>query len=290
MNAGRRRLFDASPALMAWIIISANGDEIDRRELSGAVVIGRSPECDIAVRDLLLSRTHCRLEPVGQGWKVVDLNSKNGTRVGWQGVQTHGLRGGDHLRMGRTRIVFHVGPFEPAPERAVRINRIIRPADPHEALTGTVTDFVLLDDEQPSIDEEVDYGSHPFPQPRPSEPALREAGAAATNDADPPSSSWCSEDQSDSAGGTALMARPQAIVRALPRFPLNPVYRQIPRQARNVTDLSLQADPILIQPESLPVITRTRKQRLLAITGLALAALMGTGIVVMSIWLLTLAP
>ena len=98
---------------MPWIIVSANGEELERRELTAAgkaVIVGRSPECDLPVRDILLSRTHCRLEPVGDGWRVVDLNSKNGTRVGWEGVQTHVLRDGDHLRMGRTRIVFRMLP------------------------------------------------------------------------------------------------------------------------------------------------------------------------------------
>src|SRR5436190_283987 len=141
---------------MAWIVVTANGDEIERRELSGPIVVGRSPECDLAVRDILLSRTHCRLEPVGQGWKVVDLNSKNGTRVGWQGVQAQMLHDGDHLRMGRTRILFQTGPFEAAPPRAEpRPDRLIRPADPHEALTGTVTDFVLLDDEEGEGEVEI---------------------------------------------------------------------------------------------------------------------------------------
>ena len=48
-------------------------------------MVGRSPECDVAVRDLLLSRTHCRIEPAGHGWKVVDLNSRNGTGLGLAG-------------------------------------------------------------------------------------------------------------------------------------------------------------------------------------------------------------
>src|SRR5258708_5276174 len=119
---------------MPWIIISANGDELERRELSPAapLIIGRSPECDVVVRDILLSRTHCRLEPVGRAWRVVDLDSKNGTRVGWQVVQAHILRDGDHLRMGRTRIAYYTGAFEPAPYQAPRPERLVRPADPHE--------------------------------------------------------------------------------------------------------------------------------------------------------------
>ena len=70
--------------------------------------------------------------------------------------------------MGRTRIVFYTGAFEPAPERVVRINRIIRPGTA-PALTGTVTDFLLVDDEESSADD-YDYGDRPYPQPRAVDP------------------------------------------------------------------------------------------------------------------------
>ena len=272
---------------MPWIIISANGEEIDRRELCGSLVVGRSPECDVAVRDLLLSRTHCRIEPVGHGWKVVDLNSRNGTRVGWQGVQTHVLRDGDHLRMGRTRIVFYTGAFEPAPERVVRINRIIRPADPHEALTGTVTDFLLVDDEESSADD-YDYGDRPFPQPRAVDPVSAEmSGDGFQNEQ--PSSPWCVSDSSGDEAATAIAARPRAVVRALPRFPVRPVYREIRPKADNETELSLQADPNWLITERPVDMQRTRGQKMAAMAGLGLAAAVCTGIVLMSIWMLTIA-
>jgi len=44
---------------MPYLIFSANGDEIDRRELSEPVIIGRAPDCTICIRDILLSRKHC---------------------------------------------------------------------------------------------------------------------------------------------------------------------------------------------------------------------------------------
>jgi pSer/pThr/pTyr-binding forkhead associated (FHA) protein len=272
---------------MPWIIISANGEEIDRRELNASLVVGRSPECDIAVRDLLLSRTHCRIEPAGKGWKVVDLNSRNGTRVGWQGVQTHVLRDEDHLRMGRTRIVFYTGPFEPAPERVVRVNRIIRPADPHEALTGTVTEFLLVDDEE-SPAEEYDYGDMPYPQPRAVDPLA--AAMPLDGFQEQPSSPWCVSDSSDAQTATAMAVRPRSVVRALPRFPTKPVFREIRPRVDNEAELSLQVESSWLANEVPVEMQRTRRQKVLAGLGLACATLVCTGIVLMSIWLLTLAP
>ncbi len=272
---------------MAWIVITANGEELDRRDLlDRPLVIGRSPECDIAVRDILLSRTHCRLEPIRHGWKVVDLNSKNGTRVGWQGIKTHVLRDGDYLRMGRTRITYHTTPFEPAPYGAApRSNRIVRPADPHEALTGTVTDFVLLEEEDFAPEA---LSSLPTPQPRPMEPVLDEATPQESED-DLASSFWGSQTGATNLG---VAARTRAVARALPRLPAKPIYRELRRTSRSETDLSLQADARLLPAAAQTplALMMDRRQRLMMVGGLALAGALGTGIVVMSIWLLTLAP
>ena len=50
---------------MAYLILTANGEEFDRRELAegSGVIIGRAPDCDVSVPDIVLSRHHCRLEP-----------------------------------------------------------------------------------------------------------------------------------------------------------------------------------------------------------------------------------
>jgi predicted component of type VI protein secretion system len=282
-----------------WIQISANGEELDRRELIAAVVIGRSSECDIVVRDILLSRTHCRLEPLGEGWRVVDLNSKNGTRVGWQDVRLHVMRDGDHLRMGRTRIVYHTGVFEPAKQKSPRADRIIRPADPHEALTGTVTDFVLLDEEQSDAEAIESYTDHPFPQPRALDPVLENESSASALIDDVASSFWCRQgDSNDVATATAtgsmtttLVASPRLTMRALPRrMSARPGYRTIRRSIAVETDLSLQADLVPIEVETLVFPKHTRRRRFAAVAGMVVAGMLGTGIVVMSIWLLTLAP
>src|SRR5947199_3888445 len=126
---------------MPYITITANntnGEELDRRELSNRpLVIGRAPECDVAIHDILLSRRHCRLEPHRHGgrsgWKVIDLESKNGTFVNWTKVSEHGLRDGDAVRLGRTWMTFHAGPFVAAePGAASRPGKLVRPADPFE--------------------------------------------------------------------------------------------------------------------------------------------------------------
>src|SRR5687767_3638766 len=131
---------------MAFIVFSSRGEEIGRRPLDGEpVVIGRSPECDVAVRDILLSRRHCRLEPQGRGWVLLDLGSKNGTAVGGRRVTRQPLSDGDVLEIGKTRVSFHAGAFVPTPSGTPLAKRRRRPADPFEAMASTMTGVEVAD-------------------------------------------------------------------------------------------------------------------------------------------------
>jgi hypothetical protein len=108
----------ARTGTMAYLIFTANGEEFDRRELEGPVVLGRAPDCDISVPDIMLSRHHCRLEPAVhddcEGWRIIDLHSKNGVHLRGRPIKTsHDLHDGDELRLGRTRITFKAGAFVP---------------------------------------------------------------------------------------------------------------------------------------------------------------------------------
>lgn len=277
---------------MPWIIISANGDELERRELSPAspLIIGRSPECDVIVRDILLSRTHCRLEPVGRAWRVVDLNSKNGTRVGWQVVRSHLLRDGDHLRMGRTRIVYCTGPFEPALDQPPRPDRLVRPADPHEALSGTVTDFVLVDDDDESGNDIDVFDGRPYPQPRPLDPVSYSEPEIETLLKELASGAWSHENGAAGAAGGTALAPVRTVARALPRVPKT-IYKEIRRASRVETDLSLQVDAVASSlPEAIPLSRPTPRRRILVAGAWTLAGLFATAVMVMSAWLLTMAP
>ena len=153
---------------MPYLIFADHESEFDRRELyanSRAIIIGRAGDCDVPVRDILLSRHHCRLDPLGNRWVVTDLASKNGTRVDGRPIERHVLRDGEVVRAGRTRICFRAGAFEPAPPGSHR-SRAARPVDPVEAMAGTVTGFHLGD-----MEEDSKISGFPIPRPRPVEPA-----------------------------------------------------------------------------------------------------------------------
>ena len=106
---------------MPYIVLAEKDREIDRRELNGAIVIGRAQDCDLSVRDILLSRHHCAIEPFGSYWVIADLGSKNGTWLNGHRITRHVLAEGEVLRMGKTLLCFRSGAFIPAPPRETKV-------------------------------------------------------------------------------------------------------------------------------------------------------------------------
>jgi predicted component of type VI protein secretion system len=198
---------------MPYIILADKDAEIDRRELSEAVTVGRSLECGIQVRDALLSRQHCRLEPIGSTWVLTDLNSRNGTFMNnGERVTQHVLEDGDVLRIGRVRVCFRAGPFV-APPSATTYSKMMRPSDPVEALSGTVMGFVL---NEVDMEEESRISGFPIPKPQPAEPAAYKREQVASMVANIASRSW---DSAAKAGEPRKVARPlpQPMVKAQPQ-------------------------------------------------------------------------
>jgi predicted component of type VI protein secretion system len=252
-----------------YIILTANGEELDRAELSGPMTtIGRSSDCDVTVRDVLMSRRHCRIErQTGKEavrWRLVDMGSRNGCHVNWKKVASYSLVDGDVVRIGRTRITFHTGPFQPpspavAEAAARRKSKLVRPSSPNESLSGTVVDFALA---------EAEKESEPFdvaPSPRVTRRRGGDGGGGSSTCTAlaPPlqevSSSW----ESLTAVRTAA---PRLIARPLPRA--------------IGADLSLQALPADATP-------RRRRHRVLGAMLVGVGIWAATLLVLASGWILT---
>lgn len=71
--------------------------------LQGPVTIGRSPECDIHINDLGLSRVHARLVPGEDGVFIEDLSSTNGTFINDRRVMKERARKGDEIGFDKLR-------------------------------------------------------------------------------------------------------------------------------------------------------------------------------------------
>lgn len=145
---------------MPYLVVHSRGQVIERRPLTGPLVIGRSHECGLAVHDILLSRKHCQIEPTEDGWWVSDLSSKNGTVIHGRKIVHHLLTDGDVLRIGKTAVVYHEGDMPAVAEQPVA--RPQRPADPTNSLANTVFGMTL------DVDE-ISLPDH-FANPRPAPP------------------------------------------------------------------------------------------------------------------------
>ncbi len=67
------------------------------------LLIGRDPDCDIAIEDVRVSRHHARIVLNDDGtWGIIDQNSTNGTWVNDRAVQQAVLHHGDLVRVGNT--------------------------------------------------------------------------------------------------------------------------------------------------------------------------------------------
>ena len=146
---------------MAYLVFRTDkGKELGSRRLDGPLTIGRSPECEVSIHDILLSRSHCRLERTRDGWTVLDLQSKNGTVIDGRPVDRHVLRPGEVFRIGRVDVTFRAGKPSAEEEKKDRLTRPRRPADPFNALEGTVAGFKY---EPPAGERSVEN----FPSPKP---------------------------------------------------------------------------------------------------------------------------
>ncbi|MHC4778192.1 MAG: FHA domain-containing protein [Planctomycetota bacterium] len=72
----------------------------------GKISVGRAPTNDIQIRETRSSRIHCQIETVPGGYKLVDLESRNGTRVNDDVVNSRVLNPGDRIQIGSTVIQF----------------------------------------------------------------------------------------------------------------------------------------------------------------------------------------
>lgn len=71
-----------------------------------ALSVGRSPQCDIFLNDMTVSRRHAVIEPVEGGFAIKDENSFNGVWVDNENVERRTLADGDVIQIGAFCLVY----------------------------------------------------------------------------------------------------------------------------------------------------------------------------------------
>lgn len=79
------------------------------RDLDAAtLVVGRMPECEIAINDPNISRRHAEIQQFDDGWILIDKGSTNGSMVNGRRVDRHRLSHGDVLGFGDSVLRFQL--------------------------------------------------------------------------------------------------------------------------------------------------------------------------------------
>ena len=75
----------------------------------GTTLVGRSPECDIFLDDVTVSRRHAEILREGDAFTIRDLGSLNGTYVNRKRIESARLEDDDEVQIGKYRLTFLEG-------------------------------------------------------------------------------------------------------------------------------------------------------------------------------------
>lgn len=120
------------------------------------LTIGRAPDNDIVLQSRFVSGHHARIEPVGQGHRIVDVGSRNGLLFAGRRITERELADGDVLRIGDpatgnfVSLTYHNPALAKTPALHEAPSRFpLDPNDP-EITIGRVGCDIILDNPQVS--------------------------------------------------------------------------------------------------------------------------------------------
>ena len=91
----------------ALVVRSGGGRAGESFEAIGdRALIGRSPECDVFLDDVTVSRRHAELTRDGKVFTIRDLGSLNGTFVNKRRIESSVLEDDDEVQIGKYRMTF----------------------------------------------------------------------------------------------------------------------------------------------------------------------------------------
>lgn len=121
---------------MARLIVNDGSSSRNVELVEAITVAGRSADNKIHIDDRQASRRHFQIEKTEFGFKLVDLESRNGTKVNDKVVNQALLRPGDRITIGKHTLTFEDPNFQggaPEPSRPVPPPPSARPVPPPSA-------------------------------------------------------------------------------------------------------------------------------------------------------------
>ena len=89
-----------------------------RIEEGQSVTIGRKASNNVPIENLAVSGHHAKIDSVGEGFLLTDLQSKNGSFVNKELVSSHWLKDGDNILIGKHTLIFTYDEGETKPDEA----------------------------------------------------------------------------------------------------------------------------------------------------------------------------
>jgi pSer/pThr/pTyr-binding forkhead associated (FHA) protein len=77
-----------------------------------SLTVGRRKNNQVIINDMAVSGQHAKIDSVGDGFVLIDLQSKNGTFVNDQFINSHWLIHGDKINIGEYSLVFDYSEME----------------------------------------------------------------------------------------------------------------------------------------------------------------------------------
>jgi FHA domain len=109
-ETGELKPVDLEPVVAegaALVIRSGGGRSGESFAVAGErMTIGRSPEAEVFLDDVTVSRNHALLVRRRDGLYIDDLGSLNGTYVNRRRIESHKLADGDELQIGKYKLTY----------------------------------------------------------------------------------------------------------------------------------------------------------------------------------------
>ncbi len=108
-----------------------------RLDKGDTLTIGRKEDNDVVIENLAVSGNHAKIDAVGDGFLLTDLQSKNGTFVDEQLITSHYLKHKDVIMIGKHSFVFTYDEGEKQPENqklADMDKTMVMDTDQHRAM------------------------------------------------------------------------------------------------------------------------------------------------------------
>ena len=90
-------------------IVAENDPDRRRVPVGSSLVVGRSGDNGLVIKDTAASRRHLEILSSGGGYVCRDLNSRNGTIVNGARAKVWELEDGDRILIGETLLRFELG-------------------------------------------------------------------------------------------------------------------------------------------------------------------------------------